>query len=421
MKVGVHLGHSVPESGGQFAFQHSVGQALAQLAGNSSHTFVVFGHPNALIMPVKNIQTVPLQYTFAERLYSRLYRTAFWRMRMILDNVSPVYGDAKRIVGSGVDMMWYVGPFCSTMEIPYIYTLLDLQHLLQPYFPEVSANGVWKAREKHYAVALRRAARIVISTQVGKAEIEHFYQVPSERIVVLPYAAPQFDLSVVKDGDERVLAKYHIPKDYLFYPAQFWPQKNHVGLLHAVRLLRDRWNISLPVVFVGSDHGNLNYVQQMVAQLGLSTQVHFLGFVPRQDLISLYQNAFALTFPTLVGPDNLPSLEAFALGCPVVTSDLPGFEEQLGDAALLVNPTDEEQIALAIKSLYDDPSLRQTLVQRGLERSAGWTWQDYVRGVFAILDEFESIRRCWSNTEPHIQRPGTKDKPVKRGLGNVFR
>ncbi len=123
----------------------------------------------------------------------------------------------------------------------------------------------------------------------------------------------------------------------------------------------------------------------------------------------------------MVGQDNLHSLEAFALGCPVVALGLPGFEEQLGDAALLVNHAGEVQIARAIKSLYDDPSLRQTLVQRGLERSAGWTWQDYVKGGFAILDEFELIRRCWSSTEPYIQRPGTKDKPGKRGLRSVFR
>jgi len=399
MKVGVHLGYGVSESGGQYTFQYSVGQALAQLAGETQHTFVVFGHPKALIMPAKNIQTVPLQFSFPERVYSRLYRTIFWMTRMILyqnDNVSPSYGEAKRILESGVDMMWYVGPFCTTMEIPYIYTLLDLQHLLQPYFPEVSANGVWKAREKHYTVALRRATRIVISTQVGKGEIERFYQVPSDRIVVLPYATPEFDVSSIGDNGEWVLKKHNIPRNYLFYPAQFWPQKNHVGLLHAIYLLRDKWNISLPAVFVGSDKGNMGYVKGVIEQLKLSGQVFIPGFVPREDLIALYQHALALTMPTFVGPDNIPSLEAFALRCPVITSNLPGFEEQLGDAALLVDPKDEEQIAFAIKSIYDDVELRQRLIEKGLERIRRWTWDDYVRAVFKIIDDFQPIRRSWS-------------------------
>lgn len=403
MKVGVHLGHSVPEAGGAFTLSYSVSHALAQLAGESPHTFVVFGGSKLLMSPAKNIQIPLFRPTLPERVFFRLDRRPFRFIKTILLKTTS-YRDytvtliSKRILESGVDLMWYVGPFCYTMEIPYIYTLLDLQHLLQPYFPEVSANGVWQARENHYAVVLRRAFRILISTHIGKAEIERFYQVPSERIVVLPYAAPQFGLSNFDNSADWVLSKYHLPPNYIFYPAQFWPQKNHIGLLQAVRLLRQKWNISLPVVFVGSEKGNLNYIQKWVSQLDLSDQVRFLGFIPGEDLIALYRKAFALVMPTLVGPDNIPSLEAFALRCPVIMSNLPGFHEQLGDAALLVDPKNEEQIALAIKSLYENPKFRETLVQRGLERVSRWTWQDYVRGVFKVLDDFEPIRRCWSST-----------------------
>lgn len=405
MKVGVHLGFGVPQSGGQFTFQHAVSQALAQVAKESRHSFVVFGSPDVLMPPAGNLQVVPIRRTLVERAYSRLYRTASLTARNLLgrDNTAPDFVEAKLFFKSGVDMMWYVGPFCFTMDIPYIYTLLDLQHLVQPYFPEVSNNGVWHYREKHYSVALRRASRIVISTHLGKAEVERFYQVPSERIAVLPYAAPHFDLSSGDTG-AWVLTKYQIPGNYLFYPAQFWPQKNHVGLLQAVRLLRDKWNIRLPVVLVGSDKGNQAYVKDYARRLDLSEQVHLLGFVPREDLVALYQNAFALTMPTLVGPDNIPSLEAMALRCPVVTSNLPGFEEQLGNAALLVDPRDENEIAQAIKLLYENAEFRCALVQRGLEWTSRWSWLDYAKGVLAILDDFEPIRRCWSSAIPYTPK-----------------
>ena len=148
---------------------------------------------------------------------------------------------------------------------------------------------------------------------------------------------------------------------------------------------------------------NEQYVRQIAAELDLITQVHFLGFVPQQDLISIYRNAFALTFLSFFGPDNLPPLEAFALGCPVVASNVSGAQEQLGDAALLVNPRDPEHIAKAIKLLHDDPTLYQTLIQRGLERASRWTGEDYVKGVLSILDEFEPIRRCWSSKMPYHQ------------------
>ena len=91
-----------------------------------------------------------------------------------------------------------------------------------------------------------------------------------------------------KDGLEGVLSKYGIPGGYLFFPAQFWPHKNHVGLLLAVKLLREKHGLRFPVVFVGSDPGNRQYVQDLTEELGLSSQVHFLGFVPQKDLVGLY-------------------------------------------------------------------------------------------------------------------------------------
>jgi glycosyltransferase involved in cell wall biosynthesis len=109
----------------------------------------------------------------------------------------------------------------------------------------------------------------------------------------------------------------------------------------------------------------------------------------------LYRNALALTYVTFFGPENLPPLEAFALGCPVIASNVSGAQEQLGDAAMLVDPKDEEQIANAIKLVHDDLHVRRTLVERGIHRASKWTGEDFVRSVFSILDEFEPIRRCW--------------------------
>jgi glycosyltransferase involved in cell wall biosynthesis len=133
----------------------------------------------------------------------------------------------------------------------------------------------------------------------------------------------------------------------------------------------------------------------LISKLELSSQVHILGFVPQEDMASLYQNAMALAFMTFFGPDNIPPLEAFALGCPVIASGVPGAEEQLGDAAVLVDPKNPEQIADAIFNVSNSPDLRKTLVERGLKRAQTWTGQDFVRGIFSMLDEFEAIRRCW--------------------------
>jgi glycosyltransferase involved in cell wall biosynthesis len=123
--------------------------------------------------------------------------------------------------------------------------------------------------------------------------------------------------------------------------------------------------------------------------------VHFLGFVSREDLIALYTGAFALSYVTYFGPENLPPLEAFACGCPVVASNVPGSVEQYGDAAICVDPSNPDQIALAIKKLDDDPELRASLIAKGRVRCKQYTSLDYVHDVLRILDEFEPVRINW--------------------------
>ncbi|WP_225931166.1 glycosyltransferase family 4 protein [Leptolyngbya sp. 7M] len=306
----------------------------------------------------------------------------------------------RSLVNREVDVLLYLSQtYVPIMDIPYVAVVWDLAHRLHPYFPEVSNQGEWERRERGYGIRLKRAVSLITGTKVGQTEIQQFYQIPEERIKVLPFPTPQFALDASNHCTDSVLSKYQLPKNYLFYPAQFWPHKNHVGLLLAVKWLRDRYDLIFPVVFTGSDKGNQTYVRQIVNDLNLSQQVHFLGFVSQDDLVSIYQNAFALTFLTFFGPDNLPPLEAFALKCPVIASEVPGAQEQLGDAALLVNPKSVEEIALAIKSLLEDDNLRETLIQRGLIKAAQWSTKDYAEGIFEILDDFETIRRCWSSRD----------------------
>ena len=431
MKVGVYLPNIASTVGGELTFQDDILQALIRL--DSKHTFVIFSNlarDQTREITAKHLQFVSSRRGVMERArltrfkwlhadsqgtqsgrvvraphlsLARIAARAVARLPLIRNwfQITRTNWLKRAVDDFEIEMMWFVTPGYVEVDIPYILTIWDLQHRLQPWFPDVSANGQWRRREKIYATAIPRASAVIVGAEAGKVDIVHFYRVPPERVRLIPHPTPRFALSASKDSGKTVLTKYHIPEGYLFYPAQFWPHKNHVGLLLAVNLLRERDDLILPVVFIGSDKGNLPYVRRVVDELNLSNQVHFLGFVPQEDLVGLYRHAFALIYPTFFGPENLPPLEAFALGCPVIASNVSGAQEQLGDAALLVDPRDEAQIALAVKSLYKDPALRQALVQRGLERAARWTGDDFVKSVCSILDEFEPVRRCWSNTEPY--------------------
>lgn len=412
MKVVIPIIDLAQEAGGGSTFEKQIFTAFLDIAHESNHDFILIGlNSESLkqITPASNVELIKIKtkkptYYYLQRAYDKwcqpliaiaVKRDSQPQPKRDLVREHSINYTLKQI--DQIDILWNILPGRLTAEIPYIATVWDLQHRLQPYFPEVSSNGVWQVRERDKDI-LQRASYILTGTQAGKAEIERFYQIPNDRIKVVPLPTPNFPVEEGHLNKTQILEKYKLPENYLFYPAQFWPHKNHINLLLALQHLRDSCNLTLPIVFCGSEKGNYEYIRQKVIDFGLEKQVYSLGFVPRSDLVGLYLNAFALTFMSFFGPDNLPPLEAFSLGCPVIAAAVSGAEEQLGEAALLVNPAEPVSIAKTIKKLWDNDSLRQSLIQKGSVRAAHWTSQDYVRTVFSILDEFEAIRRCWGKT-----------------------
>jgi glycosyltransferase involved in cell wall biosynthesis len=298
-----------------------------------------------------------------------------------------------------LDLVWFLTPMAEPVCVPFIVTVWDLAHRRQALFPEVSVGGTWEKREQTYRETLPRAARVLTGTQAGKDDIQLFYGVPPENIRIVPLPVPDFAKHLAQ-LDMAVTLKYGLPANYLFYPAQFWPHKNHVNLLLALKCVKETHDLPIPLVLTGADKGNLAHVKALAHHYGVATLVHILGFVPQEDVVKLYRGAIALVFPTFFGPDNLPPLEAFALGCPVIASRVRGAEEQLGDAALLFDPADPAELAIAIAKLVSNRVLRTRLIKRGLKKVSTKSPAAYVSEVLQIIQELEPLRRCWP--------PGTK-------------
>jgi glycosyltransferase involved in cell wall biosynthesis len=313
--------------------------------------------------------------------------------------VPAVEDDASRIPrllrSEGVQFVVHLNPYhIITQELPYLTVLWDLEYRHQPYFPEVSDGGEWDRRERHFWGSLRRATWVVTGTSVGKADIEKCFGILGDRIAVVPLPTPSDALAPPPDAGP-VLARYGLTEDFLLYPAQFWAHKNHVTLLKALRALRDGYDMRPLLVLAGADHGNKDHVEARAREWGLAEQVRLLGFVPRQDLLALYTRARMLVNPSVFGPDNIPPLEAFALGCPVAYGRVRGAEEQLGDAALLVDLLDAAAWAEAIRSLWTDQALRDRLVERGRLRAARWTSRHVAAAILDLIDQVAAFRELW--------------------------
>jgi glycosyltransferase involved in cell wall biosynthesis len=311
-----------------------------------------------------------------------------------------------------VEFMIHQGPGAMPFEvdIPYVMAVHDLQHRLQPEFPEVSAHGEWHIREHYYRNACRYATMILVDSEVGKEQVLHYYGwlgIDAERVQVLPFLpASYLRPDITGNEAQRVRAKYWLPERYLFLPAQLWPHKNHARVIQALALLKQH-GLRVPLVCCGSAADSFRQaaladVHELVRNAQIQDQVQFLGYVPDRDMIGLYAAADALIFPTFFGPTNIPPLEAWIMGCPVITSDIRGMREQMGDAAILVDPRSVEAIAAGIERLWQDPYLRTTLIERGRARAASYTPQHYSRRLKEIVEQAKALVSMGAT--PHVPR-----------------
>jgi len=389
MRIGVFLKELPQSAGGAFTLQETILRDL--MNARSKHEFIIFypGLNNFILN--STIQSIPLDTVIDNKIYHKTLLQAVHEYE--------------------IDIVWFVSLCFENIDIPFIVPVWDLHHRLQPYFPEVSTTGWdWDSRESFYRYVLPRATYVITGTKAGGDEIAKFYNIPYERIKKIPHPTPSFALEYFKlthteafKVDSNLTSKYSgifsNNREFLLYPAQFWPHKNHISILLALKILKEQHALNFSVVFTGSDQGNKKYILEKALEFQLTDNVYFLGLVSYELLLWLYRKAFALIYPSFFGPENLPPLEAFALGCPVIASRVSGAEEQLGDAAILIDPKNELEIALSIKKLFLNPDLRQTLIKRGLERTQTLQNNTYMNNMISIFDEFASIRRCWSSKE----------------------
>lgn len=273
--------------------------------------------------------------------------------------------------------------------VPRLQVIHDLQHRRLPGFFSLRERTV---RDLAYRKAARSAIRVVCESECVKQDIVRFLGVPPERVSVIP-SPPPGDLLRVPAGPAELAearSRMGLPERFLFYPAQFWPHKNHLVLVRGLRLLRDG-GIPLGLVLAGADRGALPAVQREVDRLGLGAVVRVLGYVSTPDLACLYRCAEALVMPSLFESLSLPVWEAFSLGVPVASSSVCALPEQVGDAGLLFDPRDPAALAAAVGKLAGDPDLRRELVRRGRENAARQSPERYAREWEAAMEEARRI------------------------------
>jgi glycosyltransferase involved in cell wall biosynthesis len=278
--------------------------------------------------------------------------------------VRPSDGTAER---AGVEVMHLAVQDAFLTEIPSIYEPYDLQHL---HLPELFPARSRARREIVYRTFCERAELVVAMSGWVRRDLISSYGLPGERVAVVPRGSvlAEYPEPSPKDLD-ALRARLALPDGFLLYPSQTWPHKNHLRLIEAMALVRDRDGVSIPLVCPGRLSGGSAAIRDRVRELRLGESVWFTDFVTPIELRGLYALATGLIFPSRFEGWGLPVCEAFSAGVPVACSNVTCLPDVAGDAALLFDPDDTAEIAGAALRLWTDPELRARLVEAGEARS----------------------------------------------------
>lgn len=385
MKIAVFFELNGSQIGGAFSFNKMIFESLSKNRSLLKHELLfVFSKQNVL----NTRPDIPLPGKFQYRLgyIASILRQVFnWRILtsgINLESCRSAYLD-RLLVKHRVDAVWAVQPLGVPVNRPFFTTSWDIAHKITPYFSEVSDNGkLLKKRDKVASEVFSRAMRIIVGTEVGKREIELAYGVNSERIIVNPLPVKKVSVQSLKLNDSLKL----------IYPANFWAHKNHAVLIEALRMVIDRTGMQLQLFLSGSNRGSQEMISNLVKKLELENSVNFVGFLSEIDLNELYKECSLLVFPSLIGPDNLPPLEALTFGCKIAVADIPGAREQFGEFATYFDPYDVFDIVRAIEfsitendSSFNLGELNNFLKLRDCD--------GYINLILKEFDKFEHIMK----------------------------
>ncbi|GAC1387077.1 MAG: glycosyltransferase family 1 protein [Herpetosiphon sp.] len=270
---------------------------------------------------------------------------------------------------------------------PTVVTIHDLGYIHYPT-AHPPAQRLYLRLSTYWSAV--QATHVIVDSVATRDDLLRYCRVPEHKISVVHLGTgPQFR---PLPGDGRLVElrqRLKLPRRYLLFLGTLQPRKNIVRLIEAFA----RAGLpELDLVVAGKRGWLVDQITGQAERLGVGDRVHFLGYVADDDIPGLINAAHGFVLPSLYEGFGLPAVEAMACGTPVLVSRVASLPEVVGDAAILVDPLQVDDIARGLHELAMDDSLRVQLRQRGLERAARFTWQRCGDQTLAILERAAAAR-----------------------------
>lgn len=267
-----------------------------------------------------------------------------------------------------------------------VTTVHDMSHRIFPQYHPRCRVLLLRAFENR----LRQAARIITVSEYAREEIVDLLGV-SEAKVTVTYEGARSQYRPLSISDEKRMDlrnRYNLPERFLLYVGTIEPRKNLERLIEAFCIYKgEEPNSELKLVLAGGKGWLYEGIFARVQELHLGQDVVFTGYVDGEDLPFLYNMAIAFIYPSLYEGFGLPPLEAMSCGTPVISSNTSSIPEVVGEAGILVDPYQVNDLAAAIYKVAGSVSLQNELSRKGLERARLFSWKKCAEETLQVYRE----------------------------------
>ena len=280
--------------------------------------------------------------------------------------------------------MGYVVPY--NVKGKVVLTIYDL---VVELFPETMEEKNRELLQKEMYRSIKRADHIVTISNSVKSELINILGIDEKSIDVISPGVDYkvFNTKVSDKENDKIKQKYDLPDKYILYLGTLEPRKNISNLLKAFTNLKKEKKIEEKLVIAGKKGWNYEQIYKIIYENDIEDEVVFTGYVEENEKPSIYQMAKLFVFPSLYEGFGIPVLEAMASGVPVVTSNISSLPEVVGDAGILADPESIDDIEKSIYKVLSDEKLCSELIERGLEQSRKFTWENSANKLCNIYDK----------------------------------
>jgi glycosyltransferase involved in cell wall biosynthesis len=277
-------------------------------------------------------------------------------------------------------------------SIPLVITLHDIIYMEKSYAGILKGSGTnyQKFGNTYRRIVVpglvKKSRKIITVSDFEKKRIGQFFGMTDKSTLTAVYNGVSEHFKPVTNPKElqRVKQKYHLPDRYFFFLGNTDPKKNTKGTLKAFSDFLKQTNTIQSLVMLDYDHAELEKLLNEIGDPQLINHIVLTGYVVNTDLPAIYSQCEVFLYPSLRESFGIPMLEAMACGVPVITSDTSSMPEVAGDAALLVDPFKTDEITAAMIRLTEDINLKNSLVNKGLEQAAKFSWKAMAQQVLEI-------------------------------------